>query len=105
MLRVVAKQHADAGNAWQAASIVAAVDALASPAPAIDPEQLRVLAQGAMDTLTQNKTFPADVAAAAGHVRRLLALIDGQGQPFTGEVQPADLLVEEQTSKNKGTEE
>ena len=33
-----------------------------------------------LDTLTQNKTFPADVAAAVRHMRRLLALIDGQAK-------------------------
>lgn len=81
MLLAVAKQHADAGNAWQAASIVAAVDALSAPAPAIDLEQLRMLAQGSVDALAQNKVYPADVSAAIGSMRHLLSLIDGQAAP------------------------
>lgn len=47
-------------------------------APAIDLEQVRMLAQGSVDALAQNKVYPADVSAAIGSMRHLLALIDGQ---------------------------
>ena len=50
-------------------------------APAIDLEQLRMLAQGSVDALAQNKVYPADVSAAIGSMRHLLALIDGQAAP------------------------
>lgn len=92
MLRAVAKQHADAGNAWQAASIVAAVDALASQALAIDLEQglrdlyrayVRLLESG-RDRITSlgGDCDPVDVMERSDidlrKVRDLLALIDGQ---------------------------
>ena len=48
------------------------------PAPAIDLEQFRMLAQGSIDALSQNKVYPADVSAAISSMRHLLALIDGQ---------------------------
>lgn len=48
------------------------------PAPAIDLEKFRMLAQGSVDALAQNKVYPADVSAAIGSMRQLLALIDGQ---------------------------
>lgn len=78
MLRVVAKQHADAGNAWQAASIAAAVDALASQAPAIDlssidPEWIKYAA------LMLRQDSDATDERCAAELDRLLALIDGQG--------------------------
>lgn len=50
-------------------------------APAIDLEQVRMLAQGSVDALAQNKVYPADVSAAIGSMRHLLALIDGQADP------------------------
>lgn len=76
-----------AGHDWRVpvmrqaapAAVIVTVGGIGEPLqPGIDLEQIRVLAQGAMDTLTQNKTFPADVAAAVGHMRHLMALIEGQ---------------------------
>lgn len=92
MLLAVAKQHADAGNAWQAASIVASVDALASPAPAIDLEQFRVAVEaykfeGECKLLEFCFGPEADKQAAIAQIAdgdRLLALIDGQAAPGCG---------------------
>lgn len=79
MILAVAKQHADAGNAWQAASIVAAVDTLAEPAQAIDLEQFREAVTYFRDAYSASSLGPDSwQSAKADEADRLLALIDGQ---------------------------
>ena len=64
------------GRACYEAAQSAKIEALR--AEWVDLEQFRMLAQGAVDALKQNRNYPADVNAAIGPMRHLLALIDGR---------------------------
>lgn len=68
------------------AAIAVALRAAPEPAPTIDLGQFREAVEMAMEV-------PLNIAQRQS-LQRLLALIDGQAQPFNGELRPDDLAVE-----------